>query len=126
MFIEGDYPSSLCITYKFNEQDVIAFKSDLDIKTVQAVHPLIERVIEMANSNVLVDMSAVNFIDSSGITALLYLYKRLSKANRTLSLIGVKEQPLHLLHLFGVNQVLTFYDSLDTCIQALSSHHNQV
>ncbi|MBU2708106.1 STAS domain-containing protein [Zooshikella marina] len=126
MFIEGNFPSSLCITYKFNDQDVIAFKSDLDIKTVQAAHPLIERVIEEADSNVLVDMSAVNFIDSSGITALLYLYKRLIKANRTLSLIGVKEQPLHLLHLFGVNQVLTFYDSLDTCIQALSSPVNQV
>ncbi|WP_051311714.1 STAS domain-containing protein [Zooshikella ganghwensis] len=126
MFIEGNFPSSLCITYKFNDQDVIAFKSDLDIKTVQAAHPLIERAIEEADSNVLVDMSAVNFIDSSGITALLYLYKRLIKANRTLSLIGVKEQPLHLLHLFGVNQVLTFYDSLDTCIQALSSPVNQV
>lgn len=126
MFIEGSFPSSLCITYKFNDQDVIAFKSDLDIKAVQAAHSLIERVIEEADSNVLVDMSAVNFIDSSGITALLYLYKRLIKANRTLSLIGVKEQPLHLLHLFGVNQVLTFYDSLDTCIQTLSSPVNQV
>ena len=54
---------------------------------------------DMASSeeDVAVDMSGVSFIDSSGVGAIVFMYKRLLTNGHALRLLGVKGQPLQLL-----------------------------
>ncbi len=77
---------------------------DLDAACVTRVRPQIERLAE-AGEDVLLDLSKVGFIDSSGLGTLVFLHKRLVANGHKLKIVGLKGQPLQLftnLHLVPV------------------------
>ncbi len=77
---------------------------DLDASCVTRVRPHIERLAE-AGEDVVLDLSNVGFVDSSGLGALVFLHKRLVAKGHKLKIIGLKGQPLQLftnLHLVPV------------------------
>jgi anti-sigma B factor antagonist len=83
---------------EFNIED------DLDATYVTRLRPQIERLAE-AGEDVFLDLSKVEFIDSSGLGALVFLHKRLVAKGHKLKVIGLKGQPLQLftnLHLVPV------------------------
>jgi anti-sigma B factor antagonist len=77
---------------------------DLDASYVTRVRPQIERLAE-AGEDVILDLSKVEFIDSSGLGILVFLHKRLVAKGHRLKIVGLKGQPLQLftnLHLVPV------------------------
>jgi anti-sigma B factor antagonist len=77
---------------------------DLDASYVTRVRPNIERLAE-ASEDVVLDLSKVEFVDSSGLGALVFLHKRLVSRGHRLKIIGLRGQPLQLfinLHLVPV------------------------
>lgn len=86
------------MSQKYNIDD------DLDASYVARVRPEIERLAE-AGEDVLLDLSKVEFVDSSGLGILVFLHKRLISTGHKLKIIGLKGQPLQLftnLHLLPV------------------------
>ncbi len=63
-------------------------------------------------SNLLVDLSAVTYIDSSGVASLVEGYQVAKTANLEFALIGVSESVMSVLHLARLDQVFPIYDSL--------------
>ena len=53
-----------------------------------------------------IDLRGVTFIDSSGIGAIVFLFKRLRAANRELMLVGVHGQVRELIELLRVDHAL--------------------
>jgi len=53
--------------------------------------------LAQTRQNIAIDMAKVEYIDSSGIGGLVFLYKRLVSAGHELHLVNVHGQPLHLL-----------------------------
>ena len=83
---------------KFNIDD------DLDASYVAQVRPEIERLAD-ACEDVVLDLSKVEFVDSSGLGILVFLHKRLVSGGHSLKIVGLKGQPLQLftnLHLLPV------------------------
>lgn len=77
---------------------------DLDAAYVSRVRPLIERLAD-AKEDVILDFSKVEFVDSSGLGALVFLHKRLTAKGHKLKIVGLRGQPLQLftnLHLVPV------------------------
>jgi anti-anti-sigma factor len=77
---------------------------DLDAAYVSRVRPHIERLAE-AQEDVVLDFSKVEFVDSSGLGALVFLHKRLVSNGHKLKVVGLRGQPLQLftnLHLVPV------------------------
>ena len=77
---------------------------DLDASYVSRVRPHIERLAE-AGEDVILDLSKVEFVDSSGLGALVFLHKRLVSKGYKLKVVGLRGQPLQLftnLHLVPV------------------------
>jgi anti-anti-sigma factor len=77
---------------------------DLDASYVSRVRPHIERLAE-ASEDVILDLSKVEFVDSSGLGALVFLHKRLVSKGHRLKVVGLRGQPLQLftnLHLVPV------------------------
>ena len=86
------------MSQKYNIDD------DLDASYVARVRPEIERLAE-AGEDVVLDLSKVEFVDSSGLGILVFLHKRLISTGHKLKIIGLKGQPLQLftnLHLLPV------------------------
>lgn len=74
---------------------------DLDAAYVSRVRPYIETLAE-ADEDVVLDFARVEFVDSSGLGALVFLHKRLISNGHKLKVVGLKGQPLQLftnLHL---------------------------
>ncbi|MFY7962868.1 MAG: STAS domain-containing protein [Elsteraceae bacterium] len=57
-------------------------------------------------ADVVLDLSKTDFLDSSGVGAIVFLYKRLTAAGRRLELQGVDGQPLRLLEFLRVTSVV--------------------
>ena len=60
---------------------------------------------------VLLDLSRVEFIDSSGVGMLVYLCKRLKVRNAQLVLIGLNGEPLKLFKTLKLNTLFTCFNN---------------
>ena len=63
---------------------------------MKAQRPMFEELADCSD-DVVLDMSSVEFIDSSGVGAIVFLYKRMLSSNRKLKLQKLGGQPHQLL-----------------------------
>jgi anti-anti-sigma factor len=84
---------------------ILQMPGDMDAAAMKAQRAICE---DMAGSDedVAVDMSNVGFVDSSGVGAIVYMYKRLMANGHSLQLTGVKGQPLQLLTYLKLNDLI--------------------
>jgi anti-sigma B factor antagonist len=75
---------------------ILQVPGDMDAAAMRAQRSVCEELAG-GDDDVAVDMSKVSFVDSSGVGAIVYMYKRLVANGHSLQLTGVKGQPLQLL-----------------------------
>jgi anti-sigma B factor antagonist len=68
--------------------------------------------------NVLVDLSAVEYIDSSGVASLVEGFQYARSNNLEFGLVGVSEAAMNVLRLARLDQVFPVYASLDERLAA--------
>jgi anti-anti-sigma factor len=94
---------------------VVNLKGDLDALSVPHLRGDLEAIVEDTDKQqVVLDLSRVDFIDSSGIGAIVFLFKRLKAQRRVLELSGVRDQPKQLLELLRIHQVITIHTTVTT------------
>ncbi len=80
---------------------------DFDALNINQIRQQLEDIASQNEANrIVLDLSHVNFIDSSGIGAIVFLFKRLHKEKRQLELIGAQGQPRQLLELLRIHQAM--------------------
>jgi len=105
------------INYQCNQDQVVSLSGDFDVSSVGSAKPLFED-LAVNGSDVIVDLSQVRFIDSSGIGALVFLYKRLIAQQHEMVLLGVDGQPKELLDILKITQTIRVFDSLNDYLAA--------
>ncbi|MEW6125211.1 MAG: STAS domain-containing protein [Pseudomonadota bacterium] len=75
---------------------VVEITEDMDAAAMTRLKPVFEDLASGAD-DVTLDLTGVDFVDSSGIGGLVFLYKRLRLAGRQLRLRGAAGQPLQLI-----------------------------
>ena len=78
----------------------------LDADRVTSLRAELETLLENEPGSIILDLSQVDFLDSSGVGALAFLYKRLSADKRQLQLKQVNGQPLALLKTLHIDKQL--------------------
>ena len=75
---------------------VVKIDQDMDAAAIATMKPLLD---ELANgeTDVCFDMSGVGFLDSSGVGAIVYVFKRLRARSLSVFLVNAQGQPLRLL-----------------------------
>ena len=68
--------------------------------------------------HLLVDMSAVSYIDSSGVASLVEGYQTAKKKNLRFGLIGISEAAMNVLQLARLDKVFPISASVEERIQA--------
>ena len=92
---------------------VVVLEGEFDALAVAELRPELEQIQQEHVGNVVVDLSEVSFIDSSGIGALVFLYKRLVERGSNLALLGVNGQPLELLRMLRIDRVIQIHADLN-------------
>ncbi|WP_057831843.1 STAS domain-containing protein [Colwellia sp. TT2012] len=99
-------------TYEFNNDFIIKLHDNFDAEAVKIMKDDIERYSKFA-TNIIFDLEHVNFIDSSGIGAIVFLYKRMITKGYSVYVIGLAQQPLELFQMLFLDKTINCYQNLD-------------
>ncbi len=106
--------------YAVNEHQgviVIALDGDVDLEHSAAVRDmLLEQVAK--GRNLMVDLSAVDYIDSSGIASLIEALQSAKRNDTRLELVSVSDQAMRVLRLARLDKVFDIHESLDAALAA--------
>jgi anti-sigma B factor antagonist len=85
----------------------------LDLLTAPQLADALQPLLDTGGRTVLVDLSAVTFLDSTGLTCLIAAYRTTRNTGARLALIAPSPPVRRMLDLTGVDQVLRSYPTPD-------------
>ncbi len=91
---------------------IVSLRGPLDVETVAEIKQDLTDLTERETKGVVLDMGGVTFMDSSGVGALVFMYKRLIAQQRLLHLVGLVNQPLKLVKLLRINQTIPVHSQI--------------
>lgn len=108
------------INTKMVEQvTVVEIAGDIDARTVlqaqEALVPLVQ-----PGAKLLLDMSRVDYMSSSGLRMLLSLYRQVSSSNGSIALAGLSEEIKDTMSVTGFLRFFTTYETVDAGLAAMA------
>jgi anti-sigma B factor antagonist len=88
-----------------DDATTLYIRGELDALSAGELRPLLDRVVEDGRRDVTVDLSQLRLVDSSGVGALVSLYKRVRAAGGRVAFINVTSQPLVIFKLLRLDVV---------------------
>lgn len=89
----------------------LVIEGELDAVTVSELRPELEKMVKARPTLVEVDLSTLRMVDSSGVGALVSLYKRVRAQGGNVSIKGLRDQPLAIFRLLRLDRVMLNVDS---------------
>lgn len=86
---------------------VITIPGNFDTYIALNVRERFSELIKHADRNVILDLSKTQYLDSSGIGAIVFLFKRLHMLGFSLELRDLQEQPFRLIEQLHINKTIT-------------------
>lgn len=90
----------------------------LDASTVKAFKVEITPVIDGSGNKVVFDMSSLQFIDSSGLGAILSCLRKLNGSGGDLKLCGMTKPVRSLFELVRMHRIMDIYPTRDDAVSA--------
>lgn len=103
-------------TYKLNKDFIIKLHGDFDADSVKVMKEDIEAYSKFS-TNIIFDLGQVNFIDSSGIGAIVFLYKRMVAKGFRVCVTGLTQQPLELFKMLFLDKTIDCYPTIDCYLE---------
>ena len=104
----------------------LAIEGELDAVSVSELRGDIEKLLARRPGRVEVDLSLLRMVDSSGVGALVSLYKRVRAQGGDVVVTGLRDQPLAIFRLLRLDRVMIGTDltpsSGGTRSQSSSNH----
>ena len=95
--------------FSTNRADGVAtlrIEGELDAVSIPEVRPTIDTLIAERHPRIVVDLSRLRLIDSSGVGALVFLYKKAKEYGGVVTVQGLRDQPLSIFKLLRLDRVL--------------------
>jgi len=113
----ADGPATFCLHYTSGCAVVVA-TGEIDLYTAPALRDALIRAGE-SSSRIVIDLSDVTFLDSTGLGVMLGAFGRARTAERSVALVGPTDVVKRVLHITRLDQVFPTYARLD---EALATH----
>jgi anti-sigma B factor antagonist len=98
------------MTYTQTEQGdetVLCIQGALDAVTAPDIRSTLDRLVLNQQKTIIVDLSALRLIDSSGVGAIVSLFKRVRAYGGEVRVVGLKNQPLAIFQLLRLDRVFS-------------------
>ena len=103
----------ITIENKSSELKIITVQGELDAEVAVEVKDQFEDIAQDGTDNVVMDLTETEFLDSSGIGAIVFLFKRLNAQGRSLHLHGLTGQPKELIEMLRIDKAIPVSQRLD-------------
>jgi len=97
----------------FSIVDVIG---DLDVYGAAKLRDAVTELIDTHHHQVVIDLTHVDFVDSTGLGVLVGAFKRIRAREGSLQLVSDQDWLLRLIRITGLADVFTFRESLDDAL----------
>lgn len=87
------------------EHTTLRISGTLDVLTAPQLAPTIDQIVEERRPRVVADLGGLDLIDSSGVAALVALYKRVRAGGGQVVVTGARDQPLAIFKLLRMDKV---------------------
>ncbi|TMR37512.1 STAS domain-containing protein [Nonomuraea zeae] len=98
---------------------VLVLTGDLDHHTSPRLQAALDGLALAPGDGLVIDLSALLFCDSTGISILVSAHQRAQNAGAELVLAGLDPSIAHAFKIMGLTRVLSFQDTADKAITAL-------
>ncbi|MFE5190601.1 STAS domain-containing protein [Streptomyces sp. NPDC056628] len=95
---------------------VLEIAGDLDYVSAGELRELLPTITVRPGQRLVVDLGALEFCDSSGITALIAAHHHAQSSGGELVLTAVPANTLRILSIVGLDQILTIHPDSETAI----------
>jgi len=99
--------------------NVVAISGEGDLSTSPKVRDALLGCIS-GGKGVIVDLSGVAYIDSSGVASLVEAFQTAKSKSLGFALAQVSDTPMRVLKLARLDQVFVIYDTLDDAVAAMA------
>jgi len=83
----------------------LTIRGSLDINSAPALAEEIDKIVATKPAKVTVDLGSLDLIDSSGVAALVKLYKGVRGGGGAITIAGARDQPLAIFKLLRMDKV---------------------
>jgi anti-sigma B factor antagonist len=97
---------------------VVAVGGEVDVATAPSLRTLLVDLIAEGKINLLVDLTAVDFLDSTGLGVLVSTVKRVRTDGGDLTLVCANHHILKVLEITGLTSVFAIYETLDAALSS--------
>jgi len=97
---------------------VLLVRGEIDVASAPEFHASLSDLIGQGPEIIIVDMSEVSFIDSTGLGVLVGAEKQMRDAGQALRLVVTQPQIIRLLELTGLDEVFTILSNGNDAVKA--------
>lgn len=97
---------------------IIEASGEIDVYNSAEIKKLVDAYIARGTNNVLIDMSGVDYLDSSTISVLLAERERLKSSGGRLKLLGLQESPRKVFEIAKIDTIFDIYDNEEEALKS--------
>ncbi len=101
---------------KEGDHTVLEVGGEVDVYTAPKLREKLVELVGEGHYRIIVDMTKVEFLDSTGLGVLVGGLKRVRSHDGTLALVCNQERILKIFRITGLTKVFPIYDSLDEAL----------
>jgi anti-sigma B factor antagonist len=105
-------------TSKRDRWSVISLRGEIDVYTAPRLRQALIDLVEADEKDILVDMSRVDFLDSTGLGVLVGGLKRVKAKDGSLEIVATQDKILKIFEITGLSKVFPIHESVDAAVSA--------
>jgi len=82
-------------------------RKKLDVLNMKTLKEKMFEIIKDGHTKLVINLKEITFIDSSGLSVLISLFKHVKTLNGSIELCGLNEQPTELLEITQLDKIFT-------------------
>lgn len=98
---------------------IVGLDGQFDLHTAKRFKTKLMRYVNKGSRNIVLDLGEIDFIDSSGIGAILSIYKKIEQKSGELVIINLSPPLKRIFELSGVLNIINLYSSRDEALKKL-------
>jgi anti-sigma B factor antagonist len=108
-------------TRAIGELSVVDVAGEVDVFSAPELAEQLTQLFDAGRRTVVVDLTSVTFLDSTGLGTLVAARNRAEEAGGQLPIIGSGERVLKLFRITGLDEVFEIYPSIEAAITATTA-----
>lgn len=104
-----------------NRSVIVAVEGELDIATADDLREHIQVAIDDHGPWLILDLSALDFMDSSGLNVIINAYRTVRDTDGALALAALNERVTKVVRLVGLHRQVPVHKTVSTAITAMEA-----